>query len=142
MTSKIEERSFLAYCCLSVITFGIYPIIFWHKISTRVNILCEGDGQKTMKFVFIWLLNHVTFGIAGLVWRAKLAQRLKNNAARYNLKFSESAAMIVLYDLLIPWVGFFIPRYILVKNYNALAKGFNEYNGLEGRVDNVFADED
>ena len=81
MTAKINERSFLSFLILSVITFGIYPIVYWHKISKDVEILCEGDGRKTMKYVFIWLLNFVTFGIAGIVWRAKLAQRLKEKCS-------------------------------------------------------------
>ncbi|MBE6802602.1 MAG: DUF4234 domain-containing protein [Ruminococcaceae bacterium] len=140
MTAKINERSFISFLILSVITFGIYPIVYWHKISKDVEILCEGDGRKTMKYVFIWLLNFVTFGIAGIVWRAKLAQRLKENAARYDIKISESAALVVVYELLIILVGPFIARYVIVKNFNALAVAFNEYNGLTDADDDVFAD--
>ena len=140
MTAKIDERSFTSYLILSVITLGIYPIVFWHKISKQVETLCEGDGKKTMKFVFEWLLNFITFGIAGLVWRAKLAQRLKDNAARYNIRISESAGIVVVSDLLVPCVGFFVARYVLVKNFNAMGAAFNEYNGLVTNVDDVFAD--
>ncbi len=140
MTSRIEERSFAIYLVLSVLTFGIYPIIFWHKISNEVAVLCEGDGKKTMKYVFIWLLNMVTFGIAGIVWRAKLAQRLKDNAARYDIRISESAAVPTIYELCIPVVGPFIARYIIIKNFNAMGDAFNEYNGFAKNVDNVYAD--
>ena len=94
MTYKIEERSFLAYLILSVVTFGIYPIVFWHKLSKEVNVLCEGDGKKTMKYVFVWLLNIITLGIFGLVWKCKLTNRLRENASRYGLKFSESGALV------------------------------------------------
>ena len=140
MTAKINERSFLSFLIVSVITFGIVPIVDWHKISKYVEILCEGDGRKTMKYVFIWLLNFVTFGIAGIVWRAKLAQRLKENAARYDIKISESAALVVVYELLIILVGPFIARYVIVKNFNVLAVAFNEYNGLADAEDDIFAD--
>ncbi|MBQ8182553.1 MAG: DUF4234 domain-containing protein [Clostridia bacterium] len=142
MTANIKERSFFSYLILSVITFGIYPIVFWHKMSKEVEVLCEGDGNKTMKFVFVWLLNFVTFGIAGLVWRAKLAQRLKENAARYNIKFAESAGLVVVYELLILVAGPVIARYIIVKNFNAMGAAFNEYNGLvdANADDDVFAD--
>ena len=141
MTYKIEERSFLAYLILSVVTFGIYPIVFWHKISKEVATLCEGDGKKTMKYVFIWLLNFVTFGIAGIVWRAKLAQRLKENAARYEIRIAESAALVTVYNLVIPVVGPFIAKYIIVKNFNAMGAAFNEYNGLaDDNTDDIYAD--
>ncbi len=131
MTTKIKERSVLSLLLFSVMTFGIYPIVFWHKVSKEVELLCEGDGKKTMKYVFVWLLNFITFGIAGIVWRAKLAQRLKDNAARYNLRFSESGALAACYDVVVLFVGPIINRFILIKNLNAMGVAFNEYNGLE-----------
>ncbi len=137
MTAKIKERSLLSLLILSVITFGIYPIVFWHKISKEVALLCEDDGKKTMKYVFVWLLNFITFGIAGIVWRAKLAQRLKDNAARYDLRFSESGALAAFYNILVPFVGPLINRFILIKNMNAMGAAFNEYNGLETKDEAV-----
>ena len=131
MTTKIKERSILSLLLFSVMTFGIYPIVFWNKVSKEVELLCEGDGKKTMKYVFVWLLNFITFGIAGIVWRAKLAQRLKENAARYNLRFSESGALAAFYDVVVLIVGPIINRFILIKNLNAMGIAFNEYNGLE-----------
>lgn len=131
MTTKIKERSVLSLLLFSVMTFGIYPIVFWNKVSKEVELLCEGDGKKTMKYVFVWLLNFITFGIAGIVWRAKLAQRLKENAARYNLRFSESGALAAFYDVVVLIVGPIINRFILIKNLNAMGIAFNEYNGLE-----------
>lgn len=142
MTATIKERSFLALLLFGVLTFGIYPIVYWTKISNDVNTLCEGDGQKTMKYVFVWLLNFVTLGIFGLVWKFKIAQRLKDNAPRYNIKFSESGALVLLFTLLIPVVGSFIGMYIIVKNFNAMGVAFNEYNGLvdETAQEYVFTD--
>ena len=131
MTTKIKERSVLSLLLFSVMTFGIYPIVFWNKVSKEVELLCEGDGKKTMKYVFVWLLNFITFGIAGIVWRAKLAQRLKENAARYNLRFSESGALAAFYDVVVLIVGPIINRFVLIKNLNAMGIAFNEYNGLE-----------
>lgn len=132
MTSAIKERSTLSYILLSIFTLGIYHIVFWTKISKEVNLLCEGDGKKTMKYVYVWLLNFVTLGIFGLVWKCKLANRLKENAARYDLKFSESGALIVVYSTVgIVIAGPIIALCALIKNFNAIAKGFNEYNGLE-----------
>ena len=49
MVSAIKERSMFTYIVLSVLTLGIYHIVFWTKLSKDVNALCEGDGKKTMK---------------------------------------------------------------------------------------------
>ncbi len=130
MNKPIKERSALLYFVLSFFTFGIYHIVFMTKLSKDVNILCEGDGKKTMKYVFVWLLNFVTLGIFGLIWKFRLANRLQANAPRYSLKFSEGGALVLVYNLLLPLIGLVISQIVLIKNFNNLAKAYNEYNGL------------
>ncbi len=134
MVNAIKERSFLAYILISILTLGIYPIIYWTKISNEVNVLCEGDGKKTMKYVYAWLLNIVTFGIFGIIWEYQLAKRLQENAARYDLDFSEGGAMVAVLDtvgMLFFGLGRTIASFIMTKNFNKIAVAFNEYNGLE-----------
>ena len=91
-----------------------------------------------MKYVFCFLLNIVTVGIFGFIWKFKLAKRLQENAARYNLRFSESGGLVVV--LAIVFAFFPIAQAVLIKNFNKLAVAYNEYNGLEA-ADNVFTDE-
>ena len=109
----INKRKIIDCILFSIITFGIYHIIFWNKISKEVNVLCEGDGKKTMKYVFCFLLNIVTVGIFGFIWKYKLAKRLQENAARYDLKFSESGALVVFCSI----PGLFLGHFILIKNF-------------------------
>ncbi len=138
MVSAIKERSMFSYIILSILTLGIYHIVFWTKLSKDVNALCEGDGKKTMKYVFCFLLNIITVGIFGFVWKYKLAKRLQENAARYDLKFSESGALVVV--LAIVFAFFPVAQFVLVKNFNRMAVAYNEYNGLEA-PESVFTDE-
>ena len=143
MSQPIKERSFFLNCFLGALTCGIYPIVFWHKLSKDVNVICDGDDKKTMRYVFVWLLNFVTLGIFGIVWRAILANRLKTNAARYGLKFSDSAVFTVLLSVLLPGAGLLITKIVLVKNFNQLAAAYNEYNGLVDEAEEkktLFAD--
>ncbi len=140
MVSPIKERSLFTCILVGLITFFIYPIVFWTKLSKDVNTLCEGDGKKTMKYVFIWLLNFITFGIAGFVWKIKLIGRLQANAARYNLRFSEGTGMGFALSLLL---GPLLPQIVIVKNFNKLAIAYNEYNGLvDENTDDAFADKE
>ena len=138
MVSAIKERSMFTYIVLSVLTLGIYHIVFWTKLSKDVNALCEGDGKKTMKYVFCFLLNIVTVGIFGFIWKFKLAKRLQENAARYDLKFSEGGALVVV--LAIVFAFFPVAQFVLVKNFNRMAVAYNEYNGLE-MAPTAFTDE-
>ena len=80
MKNQIPQRSIFAYYVFSVLTLGIYTLVFWHKLSKQVNVLCEGDGKKTMKYFPAWIISIFTLGIFGLVWKYKLAERLKDNA--------------------------------------------------------------
>jgi hypothetical protein len=141
MAKPIKERSYFLSCFLGALTCCIYPIIFWHKLSKDVNKVCEGDGAKTMPYVYSWLLNIVTVGIFGFIWKFLLAERLRRNAARYGLRISDSGLAILLISLLVPIAGVFIAKIILVKNFNKLAAAYNEYNGLaEEEEFSFFAD--
>ena len=95
MGAKIE-RSIVGYYFYSIITLGIYSLVFWGKYSKDVNDLCEGDGKKTMKFKYVMLLSIITVGIFWFVWRYQLAKRLKENAERYDLKFREGGVAVVI----------------------------------------------
>ena len=132
MAANIKKRNYVSYLLLSIITFGIYHIIFWNKISKEVNALCEGDGKKTIKYIFALLLSIPTLGIFGIIWKCKLAERLKNNASRYDLKFSEGKGVLAVLSTagLLFLAGPSIGHYVLIKNFNAIGEAFNEYNGL------------
>lgn len=143
MKAPIKERSIFLYYLFSIITLGIYSLVFWSKLAKDVNTVCEGDGKKTMKYMPSWLLSIVTLSIFGLVWKCKLTNRLKDNAERYGLKFSESGSLTVVYSIL-----FLLPiaHFIMIKNFNKIAKAYNDYNGLvdpdaDKRAD-LFVDEE
>lgn len=133
MSGKIEERSAFAYFVFTPLTLGIYALVFWSRLAKDVNKLCEGDGKKTMKYIPSLLLSFITFGIFGLVWKAKLAARLKENAERYDLRFSEGAGSIIALDTVgtaMLLTGPCVAHWVLIKNFNKLAVAFNSYNGL------------
>ncbi len=149
MKARIPQTSFLLFLVLNFITLGIYGIVYWTKVSKEVDILCEGDGKKTMKYVYVWLLDFVTLGIMSLVWKFMLEERLKDNAERYNLRFSESGALVVFGSILgtiALGLGPILALFILNKNVNALIGAYNDYNGLvdpyEDERANIFADEE
>ncbi len=138
--NSMKEKSLAAYYVFSILTLGIYALVFWGKFAKDVDRLCEGDGQKTMKFKYVMLLSIVTVGIFWFVWRYKLANRLKDNAERYDLKFKEGGVLVVIFSIL----GIVIGDFMLIKNLNKMVKAYNDYNGLETpeedkRID-LFAD--
>ena len=134
----LETRSIGMYYFLNVITFGIYGLVFWSKLAKDVETVCAGDGQKTIKYMPSWLLSIITLGIFGIVWKAKVAKRLQANAERYSFRYSEGGGLTALYSVFC----YPLAHFIIIKNFNKMAKAFNEYNDLaddSNKVD-LFAD--
>ena len=127
----IRQRDFWIYLLLSIVTCGIYGIYFWYKYTEDVNTVCYGDGQETMNYILVVLLSLVTRGIFTFIWVYQLGNRLQANAPRYQLSFQEngtSALLWYIFGSLICGIGPYIAQYSLIKNMNALATAYNEYN--------------
>ena len=87
------NRGLIKLILLSLITFGIYPLVLWSSVSNDINtIATRYDGKKTthyllMAFVFSWL----TFGIAPFVWNHKICARIGNELKRRGIGYSFGA---------------------------------------------------
>jgi hypothetical protein len=123
----IEKRGLVILILLSIITFGIYGLYWIYKLAKDINTMCSGDGKKTSGLIKLILLSLITFGIYYCVWVYMLGDRLQDNAPRYNLVFKESGGVVLLWYLLGACIviGPFIALYIIIKNTNALADGYN-----------------
>ena len=72
------NRGWLKLILLSVITLGIYPIIFYSGISDDVNLVCgRYDGKKTMHYcLLLFVVGPLTLGIGSLVWYHRICNRI------------------------------------------------------------------
>ncbi|MDD3172298.1 MAG: DUF4234 domain-containing protein [Herbinix sp.] len=125
----IKQRSFITMLLLSIVTCGIYGIIFWYNYSDDMNTVCNGDGKITQNYIIVILLSIVTCGIYGWVWYYGLGNRLQENAPRYGINFTENGTTVLLWMLfgsLLCGFGFYYAQYILVKNMNVLADRYNQ----------------
>ena len=127
-----QERSLLKYILLSLVTFGIYGLVFLHGLAKDVNTVCDGDGKETAGLLKLILLTIVTCGIYSWIWYYSLGNRLAENAPRYGLTFMENGTSVLMWQLfgsLLCGIGPFIAMNIIIKNTNALASAYNQYNG-------------
>lgn len=134
MVAKKTDRSIWMYILLSLVTCGIYPYFFIHKLAEDVNDLCEGDGESTNGILAFILLGFVTCGIYRIIWWYKLANRLQANGPRYHVPIQENGTtyvMWVLFGSLLCFVGPFIALNFVIKNTNKLCTVYNQYNGLQ-----------
>ena len=51
------DRGFWKLFFLSLITLGIYPIVFWSGISNDINVIASRyDGKKTMHYCLLFFV--------------------------------------------------------------------------------------
>lgn len=136
----IKHRDFITMVLLSIITCGIYGIIFWYNYSDDMNKVCYGDGKETKNFLIVILLSIITCGIYGWIWSYGVGNRLCENAPRYGLRFNEDGTTVLLWMLLgslLCGLGTLYAQYILVKNMNAIADNYNNsfYNNTQYQQD-------
>ncbi len=125
------DRSFLMYFLLSLVTFGIYPIIAFTTISEDINtIASQYDGKKTMNYcIMFFLLSPLTCGIYGIYWFHTFSDRIGNELRRRNCNYEFGAVTwwlwCVLGSLII--VGPFVYIYKLFQAMNLLCASYNQY---------------
>ena len=124
------NRGLLKLILLSIITFGIYPIVYYSSISSDVNIICSRyDGKKTMHYcLLVFIFSWLTFGIAPIVWMHRICNRIGNEAKRRGIDYSFSAADYWLWGVIgsIIVVGPFIFLHKFFKASNLIAADYNE----------------
>lgn len=126
----IKRRSLLTVILLSIVTCGIYGIIFWYNYAEDMNRVCNGDGKETKNYIIVILLSFITCGIYGLIWQYGVGNRLQENAPRYGMNFSENGTTVLLWQIfgsMLCGIGPFIAMHILIKNMNLVADRYNQY---------------
>lgn len=123
----IEQRDFVKYVVLTIVTCGLYSIFFWATYIPDINRSCDGDGDHSTEYLIVFLLNIITCGIYSYVWVYQLGNRIYRNGPRYGLNFSETGTTILLFTFLgnLIGIGGFIGAYFIIKNGNYI---FDQYN--------------
>ncbi len=123
------NKGLLKTILLSLITLGIYSLVVMSSVSSDINIVASRyDGKKTMHFCLLaFIINPITFGIAGIVWYHRISNRIGNELARRGIAYSFSAADYWLWNVLGSFivVGPFIYLHKMFKAVNLMNSHYN-----------------
>ena len=124
------NRGMLKAILLSIITFGIYGIVFYSNISTDINIIATRyDGKKTMHYCLLFfLVAPITCGIGAIVWSHRLCARIGNELRRRGIAYSFGAGSFWgwgVFGSLLCGVGSFVFLHKLCKSMNLLCADYN-----------------
>ena len=123
------NKGLIKYLLLTIITFGIYPIVVMSTVSSDINIVASRyDGKKTMHYcLLIFVVAPLTLGIASIVWYHKISNRIGNELNRRGINYHFSATTFWLWHVLgaLIVVGPFVYLHKMFKAVNLMNENYN-----------------
>ena len=123
------NRGLIKLILLSIITLGIYSIVFFCGISNDINVMASRyDGKKTMHYALLmFLVSPITFGIGGIVWNHKISNRIGGEVSRRGINYTFSASDYWLWGVLGSFiiVGPFVFAHKMITSMNKLSEHYN-----------------
>ncbi len=117
------------YILLSILTFGIYPIFVFAKISEQINTVAgRFDGRHSMNYWLLFLLvGPLTCGIGYLVWYHNLSNRVGNELRRRGKSTNFGSGTYWLWSILgsMIFIGPFVYCHKLFQSMNTLIEDYN-----------------
>ena len=123
------DRSLGMYVLLSLVTFGIYGLVFQYQLIKEINITAARDGKKTTGLFLLILLSCITFGIYGIVWQIMFVQRVETENLRRSTGVSFGLTDWLIYSILLSFtiVCPFIFLHKQIQAFNAINTSYNIY---------------
>ena len=123
------SRGLLKTILLSIITFGIYPLVLYSVISSDINLIASRyDGKKTMHYLLMaFIITPITLGIGGIVWTHKISNRIGNELKRRGIAYSFSAGTFWGWSVLGALIGIgpLVYTHKFLKAMNLLCADYN-----------------
>ncbi len=123
------NRGLLKYILLSIVTFGIYSIVYYSTISSDLNLIASRyDGKKTMHFcLLLFVVAPLTLGIGAIVWMHRISARIGGELRRRGIAYSFGASTFWLWNMLgtLILVGPFVYLHKLSRAMNLLCQNYN-----------------
>lgn len=123
-----DDRSLLKYLLLSIVTFGIYPLLCLCQMSNDINTIASRyDGKKTMNFFLACLLTVFTLGIYLFIWFHNYSKRVSDECERRGINTNFGTSTFWLWSVLgsLVYVGPLVYFYKLFNVTNELARNYN-----------------
>lgn len=124
------NRSLGKLILLSLVTLGIYGIIFMSAVGEDINAIASRyDGKRTMHYcLLVFVISPLTLGIAGVVWCHKISNRIGSELQRRGIDYDFDAGTFWLWEVLgsLIIVGPFVYLAKLCRAMNELCENYNK----------------
>ena len=125
------DRNALKFILLSIVTLGVYSVIFYISLSFDIDkIARRHDGKKTFNYLFACIFALFTFSIVLAIWNYHVAERIGDELKRRNIDFEFGSGTYLGWgyfgSLII--VGPYIYAFKICKAMNLLCEDYNKNN--------------
>ena len=107
----VERRDIAIMVILTIVTCGIYGIIWFINMVDDVNRVCY-DDKSNQSGGTVFLLSLVTCSIYGIIWFYQAGSRLNRAGQRYNMQIEDNSMIYLLLGIF----GLGIVNYCLVQS--------------------------
>ena len=91
----VQNRSIAVAIILSIITCGIYSIVWFVGMVNDVNRVCN-DEKSSQGGGTVFLLTLITCGIYGLVWFYQAGGRMSRAGQKYGMTISDNGVLYLV----------------------------------------------
>lgn len=124
------DRKLFPFILLTIITCGIYGIVYFTSITNDLNLIAsKRDGKKTVHYCLMaLLLSQITCGIYQLVWYHQFSNRIGEEAKARGIEVEFNAKTFWLWNVLggMIIVGPFIYANKLFQVMNLICDDYNK----------------
>lgn len=107
----VKNRGIAVAIILSLVTCGIYGIIWFISMVNDVNLI-SNDEKSDQSGGIVFLLTLVTCGIYGIIWFYNAAKRMETAGQKYGIQISDNSVIYIVLSL----VGLGIVNYALLQS--------------------------
>ena len=91
----VQKREVATAIILSIVTCGIYAIIWMINLVDDVNRICN-DEKSNQSGGTVFLLNIVTCGIYGIIWFYNAGDRMARAGQKYGIPIADNGTLYLL----------------------------------------------
>lgn len=106
----VEQRNVAVAIVLTIVTCGIYGLIWFVKITDEINILAQTPGETSGGMALVYTI--LTCGIYSYFWMYKMGEKLDNISLSRGMA-TQSRGIVYL---VLSFVGLGIVSYALMQD--------------------------
>lgn len=107
----VQNRNLATAIILSVVTCGIYALVWFFNLINDVNTVCQ-DDKSNQSAGTVFLLTLVTCGIYGIIWFYQVGSRMHAAGQRYGVQVDDNSTLYLILSI----IGFQFIDYCLVQS--------------------------